>query len=168
MPHQTKTIVMLRQLAWCHAATIEQLGREAVHGALCGLGAVPVEMLRTHALCRDGLNDILYHLGVDPYGSGPRGVDVLKRGAFLSTFSIGTPDLVSPGGSIHWYANIIGGYRELLGSGAVPIRAESAIRMNLGSMEALSMGIGSEMASPYNTGPMIKKRSKGVVHRFES
>ena len=156
---------MLRQLASCHGTTIEQLGREAVREVLYDLGAVPGEMLRVHALCRDGLNDILYHLGIDPYGSRPRGHDILKRGAFVSTFPIGTPDLVSPGGIIHWYGNMIQGYRELLGSGAVPIRAESGIRMNLGSMEALSMDIGSNMALPNSTGT-IKKRSKGVVHRF--
>jgi len=52
MPHQTESIVMLRQLASCHGTTIEQLNREAVHKILYGLDALPGEMLRAHALCR--------------------------------------------------------------------------------------------------------------------
>lgn len=145
MPHQTKTIVMLRQLASFHRTTIEQLGRDAVRRAFCGIGAMPEEILKIHALCRDGLNDILHHLGIDPYGSKPRGQDILKRGGFGATFPIGSANLTTTVGITHWYADMIRCYRELLGSGTVPIRAESGVRMNLLSMEALALDIKSEM-----------------------
>jgi len=106
----------------------------------------------------DVLHDILYHLGIDPYGSGPRGDETLKRGAFTSTFSIGTPDLFSPGGIIHWYRNIIRGYHGLLSPGAIPIWAESAIRMNLASMEGLCMNLESHMGLCNTTVPTNKKK----------
>lgn len=144
MLHQTKTIVMLRQLAYLHGTTIEQLCRDYVRQAFCGIGAMPEEILRVHVLCRDGLNDILHHLGIDPYGSRPRGHEILKRGGFGPTFPIGAVYLDNTLRITHWYADMIRCYHELLGSGIVPIRAESDIRTNLLSMESLALDLKSE------------------------